>query len=48
MIIDPAKEITNGKIDQKIVSQKRSTAPFSLLVWLTSEPPNLLAWKNIV
>ena len=48
IMIEPAREITNGKIDQMIVSQKRSTAPFNLLVWLTSEPPNLLAWKNIV
>ena len=47
-ISEPTSEITNGKIDQMIVSQKRSIAPFSLFVWLTSEPPNLLAWKNIV
>ena len=48
IMIEPTREMTNGKIDQMIVSQKRSTAPFNLLVWLTSEPPNLLAWKNIV
>ncbi len=41
-------EITTGRIDQMIVSQKRSNAPVNLFVWLTSEPPNLLAWKNKV
>ena len=31
-ISEPTSEITNGKIDQMIVSQKRSIAPLSLFV----------------
>ena len=47
-IIEPTSEITSGKIDQIIVSQKLSTAPTNLFVWLTSDPPNLFEWKNSV
>ena len=47
-IIEPTSETTSGKIDQIIVSQKLSTAPTNLFVWLTSDPPNLFEWKNSV
>ena len=41
-MIEPIREMTRGKIDQIMVSQKRSVAALNLLVWLTSEPLNLL------
>ena len=47
-IIEPTSETTRGKTDQIIVSQKLSTAPTNLFVWLTSDPPNLFEWKNNV
>ena len=47
-IIEPTSETTSGKTDQIIVSQKLSTAPTNLFVWLTSDPPNLFEWKNNV
>ena len=48
IIIEPTSETTSGKTDQIIVSQKLSTAPTNLFVWLTSDPPNLFEWKNSV
>ena len=48
MTIDPVSEMTSGSTAHTSSSQNRSTQPLSLLFWLTSEPPNLLEWKNMV